>query len=252
MPVPGGLWLNRGGAPPALVAGVAGVGGVAGRPCVPHVAASLAAGCQGAPRALQPRASWCSWALGAVQGVSGQPVSFRCSARPCAPHPGVPSLACPRTPWPTTARLGRLSSTCPGARATWGMCAQAPGVVARWGKQVGLLAWPPPPFPSAFTTRGPGYQAPGQRRGRRLWVPLSPVPPARARGHFSGGVSSPRPLACERQGGVRAWAQRLTARLRGRGPACRPGRCSAVVGGGGARQGGLACSTPRRASAVLG
>ena len=75
------------------------------------------------------------------------------------------------------------------------------GVVARWGGHLGSLACARPPFPSAFTIRGQGHQAPGQRGCHHPWVLLPPAQHIPGQGSLLRGGLHPVPTGVRAAGG---------------------------------------------------
>ena len=101
-------------------------------------------------RGLRLGAAWCSWAPGVfeeVRGVSGQPVSLRCRARPCAARRQRPQHPAGGTT--TNVSLAAVSHHGRGrglrssrgaspphvlARGRLGEVPQTQGVIVRWGR----------------------------------------------------------------------------------------------------------------------
>ena len=142
-------------------------------------------------------------------------VRERAARRRRAPHPAVPPLACPRPPWPTTARSGRLPSACPGVRATRGGGCSGPGGRCPLGGPpwVAGLCPPPPVLPRSppgvrAALHGASAVAVARRSLCHLrrrpgpWVTAEGGCPPRAHWRASG------------RGGVCARARRVTARWR--------------------------------------
>ena len=239
MPGPVGLWLARRGGGRRPVRWRRGGGGAAGRPCVPHVATCPAAGCREAPRDLPPGAGWCLWALSAVQGVSGQRVSLRRRARHFRRRPLSRARSRHGTRRPVRGASPPLALACGlpgggGADVCSGPAGRCPPEQAPWVADL----CPPSPFLLRLPS---GIRATGRRAST---VPVSPAPLARARGHFSGGVSC-RPVhwcVGGRGGGCVCPGSEGHGSLGGEGPRLPPRPVHrGVAGGGGTWQGGLAC-----------